>query len=48
MATTSTRRVINFDELVHELEEKERRLEAGQVQETPLMAYINRLTLDKV
>lgn len=44
---TGRKGVINFDELVHELEEKKHRLEEGQVQETPLTAYIIRSLFDK-
>ena len=42
------RRVIDFDALVRELEEKERRMQSGQVQETPLTEYISKMGTEKV
>uniref|UniRef100_A0A914HZM6 UPF3 domain-containing protein n=1 Tax=Globodera rostochiensis TaxID=31243 RepID=A0A914HZM6_GLORO len=41
------RRVTDFDELVRQLEEKRRRLDEGQVQETPLTEFIRRAALEK-
>ncbi|KAL3099928.1 hypothetical protein niasHS_001854 [Heterodera schachtii] len=41
------RRVTDFDELVRQLEEKQRRLEEGQVQETPLTEFIRQMALEK-
>ncbi|KAL3087539.1 hypothetical protein niasHT_026239 [Heterodera trifolii] len=46
-ADGGARRVTDFDELVRQLEEKRRRLEEGQVQETPLTEFIRRMALEK-
>ncbi|KAF7633123.1 Smg4_UPF3 domain-containing protein [Meloidogyne graminicola] len=44
---SSTKRVIDFDGLVRQLEEKKRRHDEGQMQETPLTDYINKLSHEK-
>ena len=44
----STKRIIDFDGLVRQLEEKQRRQEEGQIQETPLTDYIKRISQEKV
>lgn len=41
------KRVTDFDELVRQLEDKQRRLEEGQVQETPLTEFILSQMLEK-
>lgn len=43
-----TKKVIDFDVLVRQLEEKQRRQEEGMIQETPLTEYINKLSQEKV
>ncbi|CAK5095677.1 unnamed protein product [Meloidogyne enterolobii] len=42
-----TKKVIDFDVLVRQLEEKQRRQEEGMIQETPLTEYINKLSNEK-
>uniref|UniRef100_A0A914MGK4 UPF3 domain-containing protein n=1 Tax=Meloidogyne incognita TaxID=6306 RepID=A0A914MGK4_MELIC len=42
-----TKKVIDFDVLVRQLEEKQRRQEEGMIQETPLTEYINKLSQEK-
>ncbi|KAI6173811.1 Choline-phosphate cytidylyltransferase [Aphelenchoides besseyi] len=45
--TLAEKKVINFDQLLQELEEKEKQLEKGQVRETPLTNFLIQQAMEK-